>query len=231
MHTTLLRRALPLAIVLAVLFAPFASTAAAPPQTVAVQILALNDFHGNLEPPSGSSGRIGTINAGGVEYLATHIKQLEAANPNTIIVSAGDLIGASPLISALFHDEPTIEAFNLIGMDFTTVGNHEFDEGPAELKRMQEGGCHPVDGCQDGDPFYGAEFRFLAANVVSVRTFAPSLSCSPHPLSSSRDSKEPSHSRQVLRLDAEASLPFVIVPLALIEGLAFVPVLRLPCKS
>jgi 5'-nucleotidase len=139
---------------------------AAPPGTVGVQILAVNDFHGNLEPPSGSSGRIGTINAGGVEYLATHINQLRATNRNTVVVSAGDMIGASPLISALFHDEPTIEAFNLIGLDYNAVGNHEFDEGAAELVRMQEGGCHPVDGCQDGDPFDGASFRYLSANVV-----------------------------------------------------------------
>ncbi len=142
------------------------SVTAKPPEMVDVQILAVNDFHGNLEPPAGSSGRIGAINAGGVEYLATHIDQLRAANPNTVVVSAGDLIGASPLISALFHDEPTIEAFNLIGLDYNAVGNHEFDDGTAELLRMQEGGCHPVDGCQDGDGFDGANFQFLAANVV-----------------------------------------------------------------
>src|SRR5688500_8138090 len=119
--------------------------------TISVQILALNDFHGNLLPPTGSSGRVGTIDAGGVEYLATHINNLRALNPNTVVVSAGDMIGASPLLSALFHDEPTIEAFNQIGLDFNAVGNHEFDEGWDELVRMQEGGCHPVDGCQDGD--------------------------------------------------------------------------------
>lgn len=146
---------------------------AAPSGQVNVQILALNDFHGNLEPPSGSSGRVGTINAGGVEYLATHINNLRAQNPNTLVVSAGDLIGASPLLSALFHDEPTIEAFNQIGLDYNAVGNHEFDEGAAELKRMQEGGCHPVDGCLDGDPFYGANFQFLAANVVREKDNKP----------------------------------------------------------
>jgi 5'-nucleotidase len=101
-----------------------------------------------------------------LEYLATHINNLRAANPNTVFVSAGDMIGASPLLSALFHDEPTIEAFNQMGLDFNAVGNHEFDEGAAELMRMQEGGCHPVDGCLDGDPFGGANFRYLAANVV-----------------------------------------------------------------
>jgi 5'-nucleotidase len=140
---------------------------AKPAGRVNVQILAVNDFHGNLLPPSGSSGRVGpTLTAGGAEYLATHINTLRALNPNTVVVSAGDLIGASPLLSALFHDEPTIEAFNQIGLDFNAVGNHEFDEGWTELVRMQNGGCHPVDGCQDGDPFAGANFQFLAANVV-----------------------------------------------------------------
>ena len=148
---------------------------------VEVQILALNDFHGNLLPPSGSSGRVGPsgtgTTAGGAEYLATHVRNLEQTNANTIVVSAGDLIGASPLLSALFHDEPTIEAMNQIGLDINAVGNHEFDEGTAELLRMQNGGCHPTDGCQDGTGFAGADFEFLAANVVNESTgqtlFAP----------------------------------------------------------
>jgi 5'-nucleotidase len=142
-----------------------------------VQLLAINDFHGNLQPPSGSSGRIAvgpggaTVNAGGVEYLATWIKSLRTTNANTITVGAGDIIGASPLISGLFHDEPTIEAMNALGLDVTGVGNHEFDEGIDELLRMQFGsqlggnGCHPVDGCQDGTPFGGSLFQYLAANV------------------------------------------------------------------
>ncbi len=144
---------------------------------VEVQILALNDFHGNLLPPGGSSGRVGSTDAGGAEYLATHVANLEATNRNTLVVSAGDLIGASPLLSALFHDEPTIEAMNLIGLDINAVGNHEFDEGTTELLRMQNGGCHPTDGCLDGDGFGGADFQFLAANVVNAQTgqtlFAP----------------------------------------------------------
>ena len=142
------------------------TVSAKPSPTIDVQILAVNDFHGNLEPPAGSSGRIGTINAGGAEYLATHINTLRALNPNTVVVSAGDMIGASPLLSALFHDEPSIEAFNAMGLDFNAVGNHEFDEGFVELLRMQKGGCHPVDGCLDGDDFAGAKFKYLAANVV-----------------------------------------------------------------
>jgi 5'-nucleotidase len=138
--------------------------------TTEIQVLGLNDFHGNLEPPSGSGGRIGTTNAGGVEYLATHVRALRATNPNTLFVSAGDLIGATPLISALFHDEPTIEAFNHMELDFNGVGNHEFDEGVPELLRMQNGGCHPTDGCLDGDGFAGASFDFLAANVEDHAT-------------------------------------------------------------
>ena len=164
--------------VLVLLMTAVGAAGAKPAGTISVQILALNDFHGNLEPPASSSGCVPAVSgcpapntvAGGVEYLATHISNLRALNPNTVVVSAGDLIGASPLLSALFHDEPTIEAFNEIGLDFNAVGNHEFDEGWHELVRMQEGGCHPVDGCLDGDDFAGANFQFLAANVVRQDT-------------------------------------------------------------
>jgi 5'-nucleotidase len=165
-----LRRLAATAMVVALAFAVPAVTSAAKPdrpaKTVDVQLLAINDFHGNLLPPAGSSGRVGTTLAGGVEYLATHIRALEATSPHTLEVAAGDLIGASPLLSAAFHDEPTIEAMNALGLDVTSVGNHEFDEGVDELLRMQNGGCHPVDGCLDGDDFAGANFPFLAANVV-----------------------------------------------------------------
>jgi 5'-nucleotidase len=152
-------------------------------------LLGLNDFHGQLEavPAASTSGaRIGSltagvctppscVEAGGAEYLATHLRQLEATNPNTLIVSAGDNIGATPLLSAAFHDEPTIEALSKMGMDYSSVGNHEFDEGVKELLRMQYGRCHPVDGCGDGDGFKGAKFKYLAANVVYKRTGAPIL--------------------------------------------------------
>ena len=159
-------------------------------QTTKVQLLALNDFHGNLAPPSGSGGRIGTTNAGGAEYLATHVRSLRATNPNTLFLSAGDMVGATPLLSALFHDEPTIEAFNLMGLDFNGVGNHEFDEGVDELLRLQNGGCHPVDGCQDGDGFAGADFGFLAANVAYKSTARRSSRRTPS--ASSRASALPS---------------------------------------
>jgi 5'-nucleotidase len=140
------------------------------PPPVELQILAINDFHGNLEPPGGSAGNLsieGTTQlVGGVEYLATHVARLQEGKRNSIVVSAGDLIGATPLLSAAFHDEPTIEAMNTLGLDVNAVGNHEFDKGFRELLRMQDGGCHPVDGCRGSNPFLGADFEFLAANVV-----------------------------------------------------------------
>jgi 5'-nucleotidase len=177
-----------LAAVLAVA-APNAFAAAGPKDNdTYVQLLAINDLHGHLAPNTPGTIQVGccnpvlnsagvqtgwtqmTVPAGGVEYLATHIKSLRTVNSNTITVGAGDLIGASPLTSALFHDEPAIEALNAIGMDVSGVGNHEFDEGVPELLRMQFGGCHPVDGCQDGDPFAGAFFQYLAANVYFAGT-------------------------------------------------------------
>jgi 5'-nucleotidase len=163
------------------------ATAAAKPRDVDVQLLSLNDFHGHLEPntPGTIVPNVGDapVSAGGAEFVASHIRALEQGNRNSLFVSAGDLIGASPLISALFHDEPTIEAMNKIGLDLNAVGNHEFDEGTTELLRMQEGGCHPEDGCYDGpdadslaDGFSGAKFGFLAANVVRADTGEPLFS-------------------------------------------------------
>ncbi len=135
------------------------------PPEVQLRILAINDFHGNIATSSDSFGGVGRA-----DYLTAHIEAARAEAEHSVFVSAGDLIGASPLISALFHDEPTIEAMNLMGLDLNSVGNHEFDEGSAELLRMQRGGPHPVDGDRDGDPFEGAEFEFLAANVVVDET-------------------------------------------------------------
>lgn len=176
MNLSKLRRFLPLFALLVIALAVAALPVMAQTRReVKVQILAVNDFHGNLAPPSGSSGRVTiapgvTVDAGGVEYLSTHVNALRATNPNTIFVSAGDMIGATPLLSALFHDEPSVEAFNHMGLDFNAVGNHEFDEGEAELLRMQNGGCHPVDGCLDGTGFDGAQFQYLSANVTRKDT-------------------------------------------------------------
>jgi 5'-nucleotidase len=170
--------------------APTAPTAGAVPvraaspedpdqQVVAVQLLAINDLHGSLEPTGlyldpatgkGGSTTETAVPAGGAAFLASHLRAARARNPNTLIVSAGDLVGASPLVSGYFHDEPTVEVMNRIGLDVHAVGNHEFDEGYDELRRLAEGGCHPVDGCRDGTGYAGAGFEFLAANVTDTRT-------------------------------------------------------------
>lgn len=118
---------------------------------VSIRLLAINDFHGHVEPPAGSNGRIAGVDAGGAEYLATHFKTLAAGNPNTLIVAAGDLIGASPLLSSMFGDEPSIRALNAMGIRVSSVGNHEFDNGWRELQRVQNA---------------GAAFQYLAANVT-----------------------------------------------------------------
>ncbi len=149
--------------------------ASAPPaQPVKVKLLAINDFHGNLKPPLGGirikdpADPAKTINvpAGGAEHLATAVAELRALNPNHVFVAAGDLIGATPLLSALFRDEPTVEAMGAMGLEFSAVGNHEFDKGAAELLRMQNGGCHPTEGCKGPHPFRGAQYQYLAASTV-----------------------------------------------------------------
>jgi 5'-nucleotidase len=167
--------------VLAVATAVPASAAPSGPKPVDVQLLAFNDFHGALTPPAGSGGRVPTgatttVDAGGAAYFATHLKQQEAENKDTLTVSNGDLIGGSPFLSALFRDEPTVEAMNLLGLDIATVGNHEFDEGVDELRRMIEGGaCHPEDGCLDGTGYEGSDADWLAGNVVDRDTQEPIL--------------------------------------------------------
>lgn len=150
--------------------------------TTTIKIVAFNDFHGQLESPgtfrqTPTSAAATNIPVGGVDWMAGYVEHLKSQNPSTVVVSAGDIIGATPLISALFHDEPTIETMNRLGLEFNAVGNHEFDEGKTELKRMQNGGCHPTDpnSCQGASvgtavPFEGADFKFLAANVVETAT-------------------------------------------------------------
>ena len=153
-------------------------------KTIDVRLIAFNDFHGNLMSPGtfgvqagGPGTPIVSKPSGGVDVMAAYVAAQKAGHPNTAVVSAGDLIGASPLISALFRDEPTIETMNRLGLEFNAVGNHEFDDGSAELLRMQSGGCHPTDpgSCQGAlvgtpVPFEGARFQFLSANVVSTAT-------------------------------------------------------------
>jgi 5'-nucleotidase len=155
-----------------------ASLSAATADTVDLRILAINDFHGYLRPspggikiadPADKTRKI-MVEAGGAEHMATLVKQLRAGNKNTIFVAAGDLIGASPLLSAMFHDEPTIESLSMMGLAIASVGNHEFDEGKDELLRMQNGGCHPTDKCQGPHPFTGATFHYLSASTIEKDT-------------------------------------------------------------
>ena len=141
-----------------------------PGQLVQVQLLAFNDYHGHLE--AGGNGTVGDVaDAGGGEYLSAKLAELRDSNKYSLTVAAGDLIGGSPALSGLFHDEPSVESLNVMGLDISSVGNHEFDEGVTELLRMQDGGCHPVDGCYfPGDPYAGANFQWLAANTVDTAT-------------------------------------------------------------
>ncbi|MDF1594866.1 MAG: bifunctional metallophosphatase/5'-nucleotidase [Acidimicrobiia bacterium] len=137
-----------------------------PGQLVQVQLLAFNDYHGHLLNGT-VPGQVDGLDAGGSEYLSTKLNELRAGNKYSLTVAAGDLIGGSPAFSGLFHDEPSVESLNAMGLDVSGVGNHEFDEGVTELLRMQNGGCHPVDGCYfPAEPFAGADFQWLAANVV-----------------------------------------------------------------
>ncbi len=173
-----------LAVILIAVLAGCANTAkppasVAPLPNVEVKLIAFNDFHGNLKTPSlrvpvpdvTQSTGLRFDPAGGVEQFAAAVKSIKAKNPNNVVVSAGDMVGATPLLSALFKDEPTIEAMNLVGVDFHAVGNHEFDYGITHLQRLQTGGCAidtktNLPDCQGRAPYAGAKFSFLAANVV-----------------------------------------------------------------
>ena len=142
---------------------------------VTVGILAINDFHGSIEPPKQSvlapDGKGGTVQvpAGGAAYLASAVQTLRGQYRYSATVSAGDLISASQLASSIYLDEPTIGVANRIGLDFNAVGNHEFDRGRQELLRMQRGGCKQYTvrkPCQV-ERFTGAKFKFLAASTIT----------------------------------------------------------------
>lgn len=155
-----------------------AGCAITPSEPVKVKVLAINDFHGNLKPSSGGirikdpadPSKTITVAAGGAEHLATAVAQLRSRNPNHIFVAAGDLIGGTPLLSALFNDEPAVEALSMMGLEASAVGNHEFDKGAAELQRIQSGGCHAKHGCKGPDTFKGAQYKYLAASTVDINT-------------------------------------------------------------
>ncbi len=153
---------------------------------VEVKLIGFDDYHGHLQSPGSFAPDLALpaaqrVPVGGAQYIAAHVNQLKARNPNHAVVGAGDMIGATPLISSLFHDEPSVETLNRIGLEFNAVGNHEFDKGAATLLRLQRGGCKVVDGkvgvssCQGAKvgtpvPFEGAKFQWLSANVVVSAT-------------------------------------------------------------
>jgi 5'-nucleotidase len=144
------------------------------PSPVTVRIVGLNDFHGNLEPirrpvvlDDGAGGKT-EIYAGGAAWMASAVETLRSQNEHSLVIGAGDLISASPLASSLFLDEPTIGVMNRIRLDFAAVGNHEFDRGWRELKRIREGGCekHTLrEPCAVEPDYKGSDFPILAANV------------------------------------------------------------------
>jgi 5'-nucleotidase len=161
-----------------------APTTPKPPFTV--KVIGFNDYHGNLETPGtfGVNTLVPTASrpaVGGAEYMAAYVARMKATNPLNVVVGAGDFIGATPLISALFFDEPAVETLNQIGVEFNAVGNHEFDKGKDELKRLQNGGCKTTNGVQEPNSckgfgsaaagtFDGARFKWLSANVVDTAT-------------------------------------------------------------
>jgi 5'-nucleotidase len=151
-----------------------------------VKLIGFNDYHGNLQSPGSFAPNLAVpaaqrVPVGGAEYIAAHVNKLKALQPNHVVVGAGDMIGATPLISSLFHDEPSVETLNRIGLEFNAVDNHEFDKGSATLLRLQRGGCKmdgakiDVNSCQGAKvgtpvPFEGAKFQWLSANVVVTAT-------------------------------------------------------------
>ena len=186
MKTTLLalsRTLLAATVATAFAGAAFAQSTPAP---ITVKIIGFNDFHGNLQSPGtfGQNTIVPTAQrpaVGGAEYIAAYVARLKAQNPLNAVVGGGDFIGASPLISALFFDEPAVEVMNHVGVDFTSVGNHEFDKGSVELKRLQAGGCKLTNGQPDPNScrglgsrapgtFDGAQFKWLSANVIENAT-------------------------------------------------------------
>ncbi|MBR7779503.1 bifunctional metallophosphatase/5'-nucleotidase [Undibacterium rugosum] len=158
---------------LALLLPACALKPAAPEQ---VTIFSINDFHGNLQSEQpvpyqftqNLNGKVVNGAAGGYAYLAAKLKERRAAVGASILVGAGDLMGASPMGSALLKDEPVVEALNRIDLSVTAVGNHEFDSGTADLMRRIQGGC-PQAGCAFSD-FSGARYAYLGANVIDRTT-------------------------------------------------------------
>ncbi|MGL4306815.1 MAG: bifunctional metallophosphatase/5'-nucleotidase [Mycobacteriaceae bacterium] len=143
----------------------------ADPNSLDLRLIAINGLHGTLAPPQGPAARVtrsdgAVVEAGGAAYLAAYIKQLQEQTTHSLLYSVGDNVGASPLESGLFHDEPTINFLNSLGLAASAIGNSELDEGYSELLRLQHGGCHPQDGCNFDPQFSGSTFPLLAANLT-----------------------------------------------------------------
>jgi len=178
-----MRRLLSLAALLALAGCASTGTPSAP---FTVKLIGFNDYHGNLQSPGSFAPNLGLpaaqrVPVGGAEYIAAHVNKLKALQSHHAVVGAGDMIGATPLISSLFHDEPAVETLNRIGLEFNAVGNHEFDRGSATLLRLQRGGCRmqgakvDINSCQGAKvgtpvPFEGAKFQWLSANVIVSAT-------------------------------------------------------------
>lgn len=150
--------------------------AVTPAAPMTVRIIAFNDFHGALETPArpidvqAADGRTVKVPAGGAAYFASAVKAMKAGNPNNVVVAAGDLTSASPLVSSLFLDEPSVKALSMAGLEYNAAGNHEFDRGTKELLRLQQGGCGKnavAQPCQL-EPFKGASYTYLAGNTLDV---------------------------------------------------------------
>ncbi|MES2151735.1 MAG: bifunctional metallophosphatase/5'-nucleotidase [Pseudomonadota bacterium] len=155
--------------------------AAAPRTPLEINLVALNDFHGHLEAhkftPDGAA-KGATVMAGGIDTLAAALQAWRRDDPELLMVAAGDLVGASPAMSSMWADEPTLNAMNLLGLNVSSVGNHEFDQGRIELLRQQNGGCQsqrPDKACQIAPNYGGARFSYLAANVLDSATGKPFL--------------------------------------------------------
>ena len=128
-----------------------------------IQILATNDFHGRIQNDSGSA-------AAGAAVLAGAVKQLRAANPNTVFAAAGDLIGASTFESFIQNDKPTIDALNSAGLEVSAVGNHELDKGYDDLLNRVMAEYDETD-----NPEGGAEWQYIAANLKLKATGDPAV--------------------------------------------------------
>lgn len=134
------------------------------PTDVSVQILGLNDFHGQLNTTSALHDKA----VGRADYISAYIQSYRDKNPNTLLVHTGDMIGGSPPISALFHDEPTMEFLNNLQFDVGTIGNHEFDRGPIALQQLING-----ESVTQTSSFSGSSFPYISANIVYSETNQP----------------------------------------------------------